>query len=324
MNILCPNCQKQLQVPDQFAGQLMKCPLCEGAFTVPSLPKASVGVGTGPESARRMPPPPPLGGGATAKPKPDGAPKPTVAPTPVNLSLERRVALWIAPGALAAVLLLTFFPWYGMYPNGENVGSTNAWGAAFGSNPSDEVWSDINRQDRSSSSQQVFPVILPFDASSTVGYGYLLLPFLLLFLPAALLLSVASALVSLGRLAVPPPVQPLLPLRSILLAAVIVLAFLALCMQAVIGFPLENAILEVAQHELSQVSPDMRSTPEKRRAVELRMHRTLAQFGLRTTVWFHLTLLLLIVALGGTLFDYWLSRRGDQAPPLFQWKRWTA
>jgi hypothetical protein len=38
MNLLCPNCQKMLTVPDQYAGQTMKCPLCGANFTVPLLP----------------------------------------------------------------------------------------------------------------------------------------------------------------------------------------------------------------------------------------------------------------------------------------------
>lgn len=38
MNLLCPNCQKMLTVPEQYAGQLMKCPLCSNNFTVPALP----------------------------------------------------------------------------------------------------------------------------------------------------------------------------------------------------------------------------------------------------------------------------------------------
>ncbi len=40
MNLLCPNCQKMLTVPEQYAGQLMKCPLCSGTFSVPALPGA--------------------------------------------------------------------------------------------------------------------------------------------------------------------------------------------------------------------------------------------------------------------------------------------
>ena len=42
MNLLCPNCQKMLTVPEQYAGQLMKCPLCSGNFTVPALPLVSI------------------------------------------------------------------------------------------------------------------------------------------------------------------------------------------------------------------------------------------------------------------------------------------
>jgi hypothetical protein len=38
MNLLCPNCGKMLTVPEQYAGQMMKCPLCNGTFTVPALP----------------------------------------------------------------------------------------------------------------------------------------------------------------------------------------------------------------------------------------------------------------------------------------------
>jgi hypothetical protein len=38
MNLLCPSCQNPLSVPEQYAGQLMKCPLCGNNFTVPPLP----------------------------------------------------------------------------------------------------------------------------------------------------------------------------------------------------------------------------------------------------------------------------------------------
>ena len=41
MNLLCPNCQKMLTVPDQYAGQTMKCPLCGANFTVPVLPSGT-------------------------------------------------------------------------------------------------------------------------------------------------------------------------------------------------------------------------------------------------------------------------------------------
>ncbi|NBO92809.1 MAG: hypothetical protein EBV06_10955 [Planctomycetia bacterium] len=43
MNLLCPNCQKMLTVPEQYAGQLMKCPMCVTNFTVPALPTSTPG-----------------------------------------------------------------------------------------------------------------------------------------------------------------------------------------------------------------------------------------------------------------------------------------
>ena len=57
MNLLCPNCQKMLTVPEQFAGQLMKCPLCAGTFTVPGLPAAPTA--PAPPPAPTAPPPAP-------------------------------------------------------------------------------------------------------------------------------------------------------------------------------------------------------------------------------------------------------------------------
>jgi hypothetical protein len=64
MNLLCPNCQKPLSVPEQYAGQPMRCPLCAGTFTVPALPQSPA------------PPPPP-----TAAPSPPPQ-EPQLAPTP--------------------------------------------------------------------------------------------------------------------------------------------------------------------------------------------------------------------------------------------------
>jgi hypothetical protein len=64
MELLCPNCQKKLTVPDQYAGQLMKCPLCNGTFTTPSLPPAPSAAFTAspapvpPAPAPASPPPP--------------------------------------------------------------------------------------------------------------------------------------------------------------------------------------------------------------------------------------------------------------------------
>ena len=67
MNLLCPNCQKPLTVPEQYAGQPMRCPLCAGTFTVPALPQRR-------RRRRRCPRP---------------APKPTASRTPSRRRLRR-------------------------------------------------------------------------------------------------------------------------------------------------------------------------------------------------------------------------------------------
>src|SRR5262245_7013455 len=55
MNLLCPNCGKMLTVPEQYAGQLMKCPLCSGTFTVPALPPGGALDAPAPPSAPPAP-----------------------------------------------------------------------------------------------------------------------------------------------------------------------------------------------------------------------------------------------------------------------------
>jgi hypothetical protein len=72
MNLLCPNCQKPLTVPDQYAGQPMRCPLCQGTFTVPGLPPMPGAVPATPAAAMpgAAPPLPPEPALASAPPPP--------------------------------------------------------------------------------------------------------------------------------------------------------------------------------------------------------------------------------------------------------------
>lgn len=64
MNLLCPNCQKNLTVPEHFADQLMRCPLCDSQFKVPALPPGGVVMPSSPPPAVTpatpafLPPPP--------------------------------------------------------------------------------------------------------------------------------------------------------------------------------------------------------------------------------------------------------------------------
>src|SRR5262245_34946539 len=147
MNLLCPSCQKMLQVPEQYAGQQMRCPLCNSTFTVPPLPDAPSLAPSPP------PPPPPATGGAEVYPladdhnapppplptAPPSMPSPARAPAPPppppvvgdytklrSIVISPRVVPWIAPIALLLLFVLTFFPW-----SGRSGGSKNAWNLGF-------------------------------------------------------------------------------------------------------------------------------------------------------------------------------------------------
>lgn len=47
MKVNCPNCQKSLQAPDDWAGRKVKCPGCKGVVTLPKPSKESGGAGLG-------------------------------------------------------------------------------------------------------------------------------------------------------------------------------------------------------------------------------------------------------------------------------------
>src|SRR5258707_13195907 len=78
MKLICPSCQKELTVPDQYAGQVMKCPLCAGNFTAPTLPQA----GAAPQPAPPAPPYTYAVGPQPILPVNPPAPPPTSAPAP--------------------------------------------------------------------------------------------------------------------------------------------------------------------------------------------------------------------------------------------------
>jgi hypothetical protein len=146
MDFRCPSCQKDLTVPDEYAGQLMKCPLCQNTFQAPALPPPVAPAPAAPEiygvTTEAAPPPPPV---APPPPPLDAPPRrreaPAAPPTPPppvptgdytktsTIWISPRVVPWIAPGALLLVFLLTFFPWAGYAGSDE---SHLPWGWGWG------------------------------------------------------------------------------------------------------------------------------------------------------------------------------------------------
>src|SRR2546421_3764875 len=161
MDFICPNCTKVITVPDQYAGQPMRCPICQQTFQAPSLPSsapvASVPLSESPAptgeevykfSSEPLSSPPPSSAvppasvrAESTRPQPKAStplPPPPPAPPPAgyarkfSVQLSPQVLPWIPAGALFLVVGLTFFNWAGMYPDGIGVYRQNAGQAGAG------------------------------------------------------------------------------------------------------------------------------------------------------------------------------------------------
>jgi hypothetical protein len=204
MNLLCPNCQKMITIADQFAGQLMQCPLCSGTFTAPVLPASgappavplSSSVASNPASTARE------GHSQTASPVANAPGSETSGAIPIADTLgseyphryiiwiSPRVVPWIAPMALAVVFLLLFFPWRSVPADvTSEIGGQSGWGKVFS--------------------------------------GPLLMFYFLLYL-IALALSIGSLLLTLKLVPTQPQITHLIPWKTCIVAGAVALAFLFL------------------------------------------------------------------------------------------------
>jgi predicted Ser/Thr protein kinase len=94
--IACPNCQKNIQIPDNAAGKQIKCPLCTKLFIFSAAPPAKEPVGAG---AARGGPAAASGGSMPIKPAPAAPPPPPPA-TPTECPACKSPLL---PGAIACM-----------------------------------------------------------------------------------------------------------------------------------------------------------------------------------------------------------------------------
>ncbi len=172
MEIQCSSCQKKLAIGDQFAGQLVKCPACNGVFMAPTLAMTAMPLATpvAPMATPVVSPQPATVPSASADtlgfaneppPRPTMAPSyessytpplpPTVPPPkaifdeeppmpPGDLAGSRTVRLcpeilrWVAPAALTLVALSSFFRWVlnVVSLTPTTIASLSLWEIAFG------------------------------------------------------------------------------------------------------------------------------------------------------------------------------------------------
>jgi hypothetical protein len=305
MNLLCPNCQKMLTVSDEFAGHVTKCPLCDGTFTVPTLPGAASPPlpAAAPEPdiypLRPEPPsPPPLvhlpPPAATAAVSP-----PPQAPADYQhtlvVSLNPKVLPWIAPACFLLIFFLQFFSWVGLYPGGVPSVTQNAWQAALG----------LYTEDGNLPSPAVE------DEKYKPGVSLLTLFYLLLFLPA-LVLTIASVVIDrLHFVPLPPAVVDLLPWRWGIAAAASLVPFFFLAMQMLLGFSLDTRYAAWVEAQVKTESKGPKSTPQQ--LAEDSARGKLLQDNYHTP-WLYLVVLLHLTAIVSSTLMFWLDRRGPHRP----------
>jgi hypothetical protein len=321
MNLLCPNCQKMLTVPEEFAGQLMKCPLCNGTFNVPGLPGAAAPpASSSPEpevySVRHdpVPPPaPPLSHFEPPPPPPSTATTPELPPPPslaprdyqhtLAASFSPRVLPWIAPACLLLVFVLQFFNWLGVYPGEVPAAWQNAWQAAFGLYSFDPDMKDpyLHFLDD--------PKYKPAASVLTIFY-------LLLFFPV-LVVTIASIALPFVSIKLPPAVDKLMPWRWGIVAAANLILFLFLALQLLVGFSLENRYSEWVDKQTESKEPkktEVQKMESAQRGIQLE--------SLIHTFWFKTVVLLHLLAVVCAALMYWINQRGPQRP-LPKWElRW--
>lgn len=258
MELLCPNCQQKLTIPDQYAGQLMRCPLCNGTFTAPALAPPPPPPASAPPPAPApapivyptapAPPPPPV---LSPEPFPP-PPAPSFPPPPLippgeythsfGISLSGRALPWITPAALGLIFILSFLPWTATVHGTklEEIKTGWTWGL-FADRPN--------------------PIIGIY----------------LLITLAAFLLSIPSFLFTLNLAPSPPFITTLGAWRHIIIGGIALLALVFL------SFEYIDWILSY------------RLTPG--------------------TIWLKLALRCHIVAIAGSLLEFWLEvRRGKNLP----------
>ena len=136
---ICPHCQEAVEFPDDAAGTTRACPECNAAFAIPAryTPRVdpTLSFAPEPESPPAAAPPgfrdPPKR--PAHQPGPQLALPPRAAPgSGRGVALDPDALDWFPAGCFTLILLLTLFPWVGLYPGGYEAYSQGPWRATVG------------------------------------------------------------------------------------------------------------------------------------------------------------------------------------------------
>jgi hypothetical protein len=336
MNLICPHCQQMVSAPDSSAGQLMKCPLCNESFSVPSLPQPASSkplelpadaalappdvaptppltpldtheepvYKVVPEPPKPPPPPPPRREPRPVTPSPASSSAVVSPPLPRQGSLKLRInpeyLPWIVPIALTFTLFLMFFPWVGAYPGGFGVYTQTGFQTIWGGFSVDPVGEKVLLQQK--------------EIEDHISANWFRMTLYLLLILGALALLIWPIVQARGGVRTPPALEAIAPWRSTLLVVVLLLAFVFLFLQVWRGSGLEDALTAPIDTRLEKDRAAAQNYDEKT-MVEIRRGQLLGSLGLRATAWLYWEVIFLLIVLGGASLELWMEKRPDHPLP---------
>lgn len=347
MNILCPNCQKPISVDERYSGQLMKCPLCAGTFTVPLLPDSpvtprpaspspatvsSASAGTMPGTPREeaydlaaepasapapsaftaSTTPPPFSSTASG-PRPDAAPLPPPPPLPpggyVHVRTLRLNPEIVSWIAPAAFVLVFILTFF-------------PWLGAYPNRLpllTQNGWQAAFGSYSGDWTPTPTPGASEKAAFSPGACGLLILDLIFLLLPTLILtIGVALFHFKLIHVQMPPAVQQMWPWRHWIVAGAAFVTFLFLAMQMMVGFRLEAALTRPIERRYDALRANANLDEAALRRHDIQEAQEIAQLGLRRTWSLRLVFSLELIAVIAALLDGWLERRGNRPHPQIQ------
>jgi hypothetical protein len=342
MRLLCPHCQRGINIPDTEAGKEVKCTLCNESFIAPELMISPPVIDT--KELFPEPPPPPTPSvnpnpepvyqltAETSVPKPP-IPEPKPKPNPVvetppiqttsttpppipstpkadlsvykhvhSFPIKLTVLQWIPAICMTLAFFLTFFTWVGLFPGGYTAYSQNAWQALFGNFSSDSVCEPVLQLEKTINEQ--------------IRTSWWLFFYLLSLFPAVIL-TWAGQIVTRYQLEsrLPQVIRQYWKYRTQILIGLAGFTLATLLLQTMVGFGLQNGLQRGVETEFAPELEQAKNNSVEEQKVRVRMAVAVHNYHTNTTFWLRLTIYAHLLAVLSIVIENLLVRKGEGPPP---------
>jgi hypothetical protein len=225
----------------------------------------------------------------------------------VELSLA--VCHWLPVVCLTLILILTFFAWVVIAPNGTSAFWQSPWGSLF------------NGYSQNDNAETVFGIRAEIDKNLHSTWVFLI-PYLFGLIAIVSLGWVDRIFESSKRVAMPTPlvwIEPIWPYRMTAMTIGAGLLLFLILVQSAKGFGLEAAIAAAKQQGVKEMQDSI--DPAKQYRIPYEVARATAYLTPEGTTVKSVAILFHLLALAGLLGRYWLYRRETKPPPRLE-LRW--